>query len=848
MRKIVIILSLFLPQLIYAETIVPKVIDSDLWIKQNSPYIVDSDILVKGTLTIDPGVVIKTGHANVDSFKVTGKLEVKGTREDPVIFESNGDELKNWSLQIDSPEQSFIKHAIFKNSLNGLLIKQGEVIFDHVTFSDLSSCLVVDHAKVNLSNSLFTNCNNTSVYLEQSLLNMNTSSLIGNEENQGILSLNNSSIYLASSSLGYFANALIPNDSTVVVNGTDFLSNKVGISSKTSDVSVESSSFQRNEIGISVFMPGPASSGGIGNALSPKDQFIVHNSEFIGSLEKDIINTSHITVDASMNWWGSNDGPKINEGNISVNPWIVKNNTCCSNVLFIPGFQASRLLIPNNKLWEPNRNLDVEKLFLNEKGIPNIAAEVSEIIDKGIGYKIYDSLIKEMDSLVLDHKINSWLPYPYDWRKNQIELAKDIAPTFERLASSSITGKVHIVSHSNGGLVAKALLKALKDKGKENLIDSIIFIAVPHLGTPKAIASILYGYDQQIAKGLILNQKTARQFGYNMPGAYGLLPKNYIPGVGGVASSSNDLEKPIAVNKHLINQAKKLHQVLDSIDFPKVFSITGWNIQTLDSLSTATKRGDGTVIASSSDIFDEGYYFNLAKFNQENKRNISHADITEAPPVLALIKDIVSSTTDNTSVYGSYINKNYPILSKKDENLQIKMFSPIDIHVYDSEGRHTGLVLNQKRREIEMDMEPGFVTFIDEEIPNSSYSEFMGVKSITVPNQGKYTLKGIGTDAGVFTLQTSILNSQDEEKVLARYEELPVLKDSKIELNIDTQTNSSKDLKIDIENDGIFEKTVKANKRKNKINLKTFLDFCKKILPYIKKHDYHKYMRDYFDD
>lgn len=835
MRKIPIILALFLPNLVFGQTIVPKIIESDLWIKENSPYIINSDILITRTLTINPGVTIQMGHADIDSFKVTGNLQVNGTKEDPVIFESLGDENKNWSLQIDSLDHSYIKHAVFKNSLNGLLVKQGTVDFDYVTFSNLSSCLVVDHGTVTLENTIFSDCNNTAIYSEEGVLDIKTSSMLGNRENQGILLLNNSSLFLASSTIESFANAIISNDSQVTIDKTDFLFNGVGVSSKTSDVAIDASSFQKNEIGISVFMSGPESSGGLGNLFTPKDQFTVHGSEFIDSLDKDIVNTSNITVEAVMNWWGTDDGPKNNEGNVSVEPWITKNKDCCSSVLFIPGFQASRLLLSSNKLWEPNRNADVEKLFLNEKGISNKEISVGEIVDRGIGYKIYDSLIKEMNKLVSDQKINSWLPEPYDWRRNQIDIAKDMVPSIEKLASSSITGKVHIMSHSNGGLVAKALLKLLKDANKESLIDSIIFIAVPHLGTPKTIASMLYGYDQKIANGLILNQKTARQFGYNTPGAYGLLPNAYRPKNEGVASSSKDLKNPIMLNPYLLNEAKKLHDTLDGIKFPKTFSITGWNLETVDSLTTASKRGDGTVIASSSDIFKNTHYFDMGRFNEDKKKKFAHANITEASPVLAFVKDIVSSTTDNASLYEGYISRDYPVFTKKDETLEIRMFSPVDIHVYDGEGRHTGVALNQREREIEMDMEPGFVTFVDEEIPGSSYTD-MGVKTISVPNKGEYTIKGIGTDSGVFTLQTSVFVSLDEEKILARYEEIPVLKDSRIELNIDTKSIKYEDLKIDIENDGRFEKSVKPNKSKKlkkKIHIKSFLN-------YIKDHFDHK--------
>jgi hypothetical protein len=843
MRKILLFLLLGLPSVIHAQTIVPQSVEDAVWTKENNPYIVESDVIVKGTLTINPGVVVQIGHANIDSFKVEGVLQVKGDADDPVIFESYGDESKNWSVQFKSNNHSFIDYAVFRNSLNGLYIQDAEVDFNQVTFSNLSFCLTVDHGTANITDSMFTDCNNTSLYGEQGSINLERTNLIGSDENQGILLQNYSNLTISSSTLESFTNAILSDNSTIRSSNTSFTKNGTSISTKLSDVSIEQNIFTKNDIAVSVFGSGPVFSGGIGNVFSPADTVSIHNSEFIDSVTNDIKNSSNIVIDAVHNWWGSNDGPKKNEGNINVDPWIVRNKTCCSNVLFIPGFQASRLFLPGNQLWEPNRNADVEKLFQNEKGTSNNPVTVGNIVDKGIGYKIYDLLIHEFNKIVEKGTIKEWRSYPYDWRRDQLQVAKEIVPTLQALASTSITGKVNILSHSNGGLVAKGLVKYLKDIGKENLIDSIVYIAVPQLGTPKAIGSLLYGYDQQIAKGLILNKKTARQFGYNTPGAYGLLPSTYKIQAGGVASSSNDLESPIALNTYLVNEAKKLHAILDGIKFPKTFSITGWNLDTPNSLTTATKKGDGTVLASSSDIYKDSYFFDLEKYG----KNISHANITEAIPVMALVKDIVSSTTDNKSLYENYISKQYPVFTKEDDLLEIKMFSPVDIHVYDSEGRHTGVALNQREREIEMDMEPGFVTFVDEEIPGSTYSD-RGVKTISVPNHGTYTIQGIGTDSGVFTLQTSILSGEGEEKILARYEELPVLKDSRIELSLNTASSTPSNLKIDMENDGVFEKVIKANNKKKKINLKSFIEMCKKILPYIKKHDYHKYLREYFED
>lgn len=830
MRKIFIVIVIFLPNLIHAQTIVSSVVDSDLWIKQNSPYIIESDVVVRGSLVIEPGVVVQIGDAYIDSFKITGKIDVKGTKEDPVIFESYGQDTKNWSLVFDSPQYSSVEHAVFRNSLNGLLVRQGEISIKNSTFSNLYGCITIDHARTTLEHNLFTGCVNGGVYVLQGELEMISSSILGDGESQGISLREYSLLKIASSTLENLTNAIGVDNSTLEVLQSDFIANGVALTSMLSNIFIDQSTFQKNEIAITSIKPEFESVGGIGNLMSPEDKIVVRNSKFIDSSEYDISNLSDITIDAIQNWWGGNEGPKKNQGNILISPWLTKNAECCSNVLFIPGFQASRLHMGDNQLWEPNRNADVEKLFLNEKGVSNAGISVGEVVDKGFGYTIYDSLVKELNSLSI-----SWKAFSYDWRRPQSDIAKDIIPTLEGLATSSVTYKVHIVSHSNGGLVAKAVLKQLKEMGKEYLVDSVVFIAVPHLGTPKTIASMLYGYDQQIAKGLILNKKTARQFGYNTPGAYALLPNTYTFPRGGVASSSKDIEKPIALNKSLFDKARQLHREIDSITFPKMYSITGWNLWTLDSLTTASKRGDGTVIASSSDIFKDAYYFDLQKFNTDKKKNIAHANITEAAPVLTLLKNILAGTITQDP----YISRDYPIVNKG-EVLEIKMFSPVDIHIYDTEGRHTGPSLSQKEKEEEFDIESDLFTFIDEEIPNSSYSELMDVKTITVPRQGIYTVKGIGTDAGVFTLQTSIDN-----KVISRYEDLPVLKESNLELKIDPQ--KTYDLKIDIDNDAIFESSIKPN-RKRFINKKSFLDFCKKILPYIKRHEYRKYMRSFLED
>ena len=105
----------------------------------------------------------------------------------------------------------------------------------------------------------------------------------------------------------------------------------------------------------------------------------------------------------------------------------------------------------------------------------------------------------------------------------------------KRLAKSSKTGKVTIVAHSNGGLVAKALMQKLGDAETAKLIDKVIFVAVPQVGTPQAIGALLHGYEQGLPKDWIsvfLSESTARTLAQNMSSAYNLLPSaNYFASI-----------------------------------------------------------------------------------------------------------------------------------------------------------------------------------------------------------------------------------------------------------------------------------------------------------------------------
>ncbi len=226
-----------------------------------------------------------------------------------------------------------------------------------------------------------------------------------------------------------------------------------------------------------------------------------------------------------------------------------------SNVVFLPGIQASRLYDNTGLIWEPDNNTEALRTVLNPDGTsinPDIYTKEREIIDEITSApvpqpNVYKSFIKNMNDLAgKDEIINEWTPISYDWRlsfddiinKGYVENGKIyysyatstpyIIQEIRRLQKTSANGKVTIVAHSMGGLIGKALIDKL-EKANDSLvvnkeIDKFIMVATPQFGTPEAMSVLLHGEETSIFKRPFLNQQTKRYLGQNMQSAYNLLP------------------------------------------------------------------------------------------------------------------------------------------------------------------------------------------------------------------------------------------------------------------------------------------------------------------------------------
>ncbi len=416
---------------------------------------------------------------------------------------------------------------------------------------------------------------------------------------------------------------------------------------------------------------------GIGNC----GNLTIHNSTIAGNASG-VVCYEHASSTLTNNWWGDASGPynaTFNptglgdsvDGDLSLYyPWVGASTTCSancnSNVMFLPGIEASRLYVPGllteNKIWEPNSvtghdvaNLDMtdvsaaNTVYTKEKSIIDTAYNGLPFVSSG--YDVYSSLIAEMNALATGTTplINEWQPIVYDWRldydillamgnkvgekiyyrgTNAATSTPYIIQELQRLASSSRTGKVTIVAHSNGGLLAKALTNALGTTTTSLLIDKIVMVATPQLGTPQAIIGLLHGTNQALPLEwlpIFASNADARYLGQSMPAAYNLLPSSeYFNDVlnpvitfdqatlpwwaaeyGSSIGSTNqlrdfmtdsarpipqyyDLKKPNIASSTLFDNAQTVHDNLDNWTPPsgvQLTTIAGWGKPTLRTIN-----------------------------------------------------------------------------------------------------------------------------------------------------------------------------------------------------------------------------------------------------------------------
>ena len=548
--------------------------------------------------------------------------------------------------------------------------------------------------------------------------------------------------------------------------------------------------------------------------------------------------------------------------------------------MFLPGLMGSRLYDDQNsscidaktdpkRVWEPNCNADARKLYMNSDGQSldsDIHTKEGDILDEvSLGFNIYKAFMRRMDVLRdTDHLIKDWKPVAYDWRRSYDDILADgsIENTLKALAEGSNTGKVTIVAHSNGGLLAKALLQKLGDSDAARLVDKIIFVAVPQVGTPEAVAGMLNGEKQNIFP--VMDTRTARELSENMSGAYQLLPsEKYFSTVGTPVvtfdiSDTSDLKEmyvdpvdsagklhdfltdshrrftaadsdtniPSKLNRSLLDNAENTHGDLDNWSAPngvKVMQIAGWGVPStikgVRYFSEKKKHCDGSVCAvadflsldddldftldgDGTVVFPSALYMGGMERYWVNLRGYNNDNPFETSFGLLKVehKDILEIPQLNTFITDSITDSVKPLTDYKYFSSEVPASDDRKRIQYSLHSPLTLDLYDDLGRHTGVSPDGT----IEEQIPGTYYRQFGDVKYIFADESSPMHISMKGYDTGTFTFSVKEFRN-DIELGKVTFKDMPTTSETRVDFDMPTDLEHASDLRIDLDGDGTVD-------------------------------------------
>lgn len=128
--------------------------------KEDGPFLFMGNVIVPSgqTLEFGPGCKIYIG-GKYSTITVFGKIKVKGTAAEPVIFQSAKENPNPWDwdrIYCRSRNRSEFEHCIIRHSNYGIFVENGSLLLKHCTFERNSlHGLVVRNSDVHIINSVF---------------------------------------------------------------------------------------------------------------------------------------------------------------------------------------------------------------------------------------------------------------------------------------------------------------------------------------------------------------------------------------------------------------------------------------------------------------------------------------------------------------------------------------------------------------------------------------------------------------------------------------------------------------------------------------------------------------------
>lgn len=475
-------------------------------------------------------------------------------------------------------------------------------------------------------------------------------------------------------------------------------------------------------------------------------------------------------------------------------------------VLIIPGIAGSELKNGEDLIWADlgqmflnvNDQFLSENLGLDESGNSlntiNVGDAIESIDDEIItGLPIINTFLSLRSDLVDDgYVLNQNLFYfPYDWRLDLNNTASILADKINEIKSQTGAEKINIVAHSMGGLLIK---EYARQYGKES-IDKLIFVGTPHLGAPKAGKIILAGDTMGIPW---LEEERIEEIGEHSIAVHELLPNQSYFNLSGPYIKQTDLLGYEETKQLLLEQGSAFNVFESAEDFLnhdlENLDLSGINVYNIAGCANVTQSGyevraDGSIALTKYRAGDQtvplvsGDAISLSAENKFYSIDGSHAELPSRPGVRNLIADIL----DDQSLI-NYENISTDALTCGIEGQELIWRSPVEVHIYDSQDRHTG--------PIEGGIEYG--------IPGIDYEIYGHEKFIFIPtgNGEIYRIIAHGLDNGTFDLLIR-QNENGEVAGAVLFNDISVttLTDIKFDILDDGQFSS---IEVDQDGDGSF--------------------------------------------
>lgn len=195
-------------------------------------------------------------------------------------------------------------------------------------------------------------------------------------------------------------------------------------------------------------------------------------------------------------------------------------------------------------------------------------------------------------------------------------------------------------------------------------------------------------------------------------------------------------------------------------------------------------NGDEAVPLFSASLNDPAKSRSLLGSAKLYYSNQKHEDLVTNGSALKLVKNILDNSNELPTGISS---QPYPL-----HGTTLSVHSPVNIHVYDSNGNHTGPISNGD---------------FEVNIPGSSYDTLGDAKFIYLPENGVYTIKFEAIDNGSFDFKIrKFENDENTETIL--YNDIPLTDNTKAETEFDTTLSQPPVLQVDQDGNGTTDTTV----------------------------------------